>query len=188
MAAPKKHDIELLPKEEWERTSIGKFLKWTLSVGRYIVIVTELIVILAFISRFKLDRDLTDLCEEIKQKQNVVEANSRFEQDFRFLQKRLSTIEGLEKERSVPAKVIEKLALIIPTDVIIDKLTVSGNEIGLSATALSDQGLASFLNNLKTSPNFDKLVLSGVTTGSENTIGIRFEIKTEFRPDLNQNI
>ena len=61
MAAPKKHEIELLPKEEWEKTSFGKFIKWTLNVGRYIVIATELIVILAFVSRFKLDRDLTDL-------------------------------------------------------------------------------------------------------------------------------
>lgn len=184
MTAPKKRDIELLPREEWEKTPLGKFLKWTLSVGRYIVIATELIVILAFLSRFKLDRDLTDLYEEVKQKQNIIESNSGFEENFRFLQKRLAAIDSLEKNQTISSKVIEKLAAIIPTDIILDKIAVSGNEVSLSVTALSDQGLASFINNLKASPNFDKLTIPNLTTGSENSIGTQFEIKTEFNPNL----
>ena len=78
MAAQNK-DIELLPKEEWEKTSLGKFIKWVLTVGRYIVIFTELIVISAFISRFKLDRDLSKIYEDIEKKQSLVVASSDFE-------------------------------------------------------------------------------------------------------------
>ena len=77
MAAPTnnkaiKTTIEFIPQEDWEKTSFGKFLKWLLNVGRWIVIVTELIVIIAFVSRFKLDRDLTNLNEKVKQKQAII--------------------------------------------------------------------------------------------------------------------
>jgi len=73
-----KSQIELLPREEWEETSFGKFLKWLLTVGRYIVIFTELVVILAFLSRFKLDRDLTDLYKQIENKQAIIQNSTDF--------------------------------------------------------------------------------------------------------------
>ena len=63
---PKK-DINLLPREEFEQKTVGRFLIWALTVGRWIVIVTELIVITAFLSRFKLDRDLANLYEKIRE-------------------------------------------------------------------------------------------------------------------------
>jgi hypothetical protein len=61
--ARKKLDINvnLLPQDPFFETVFGRFLKWALSIGRYIVIFTELIVILSFASRFTLDRMVTDL-------------------------------------------------------------------------------------------------------------------------------
>lgn len=179
MTAARKRDIELLPKEEWEKTSFGRFLKWALTAGRWIVIITELIVILAFLSRFKLDRDLTELYEDIKQKQTVIESASDFEDKFRFLQKRLATIDGLEKKQLAAEKVIDEIALLTPLDVSLNNLTISGKEISLTATALSEQGLATFLNNFKSSPKFEKLIISDVSSGTEKGVGIQFELKSE---------
>lgn len=181
MAAPKKRDIELLPREEWEKTTFGKLLKWTLTFGRYTVIATELIVILAFVSRFKLDRDLTDLYEEIQQKQAIIQATSDFEEEFRFLQKRLATIQDLEEKQLATAGVIEELSLLLPLDVSLTDLSVADKKVSLTATALSEQGLASFLNNLKTSDRFERLVLSDIITGTEKGVGIQFEIKSELK-------
>jgi len=180
MPAPRR-EIELLPQEEWEKTSFGKLLKWTLTVGRYIVIVTELIVILAFLSRFKLDRDLTDLYEDIEQKQARIEASSDFENEFRFLQKRLVMVEGVEKKQLSTAGVIDELTPLIPLDISLTKLTVSGQEVSLTAIALSEQGLASFINSLKKSDKFENLALSQVTSGTEKGVGIQFELKSEFK-------
>lgn len=184
MTAPKKRDIELLPREDWEKTSFGKLLKWVLTVGRYILIATELIVILAFLSRFKLDRDLTNLHEEIKEKQAKIEASSDFEEEFRFLQKRLASIEGLEKKQVVTAGVLEELSALIPLDVSLTDLSVSDKEVSLTATALSEQGLASFLNNLKSSDKFENLVLTQVVSGTEKGVGIQFDLTSEFREQL----
>ena len=65
---PLKLKINLLSKKDLEEKALGRFLKWSLSFGRYIIVGTEIIVLIAFFSRFKLDRQLTDLHEAINQK------------------------------------------------------------------------------------------------------------------------
>lgn len=182
MAAPKK-SIELLPQEEWEQGTTGKILKWTLTVGRHIVIFTELIVILAFLSRFKFDRELTDLNEEVKQKKAIIESSAQFEKSFRFLQKKIDTAESLRKNQVQSDKILTELSSLIPVDVALSDFNVSGKQISFSATALSEAGLATFIKNLRESPKFEKLILSQVNLGLGNEVGIKFQLKTDLIPE-----
>lgn len=172
-----------MPREEWEKTSLGQILKWTLTVGRWIVIGTELVVILAFLSRFKLDRDLTNLYEDIKQKQIIIESNREFEESFRFLQKRLAAIKGLEEKELAAGEVMDQITRLTPVDVSFSDFTATGQEISLVATTLSEQGLATFLNNLKQSPQFKNLVISSLSSGTEQGVGIQFELTSEYYGD-----
>lgn len=178
--AARKGSIEFLPQEDWERGTGGKLLKWALTVGRHIVILTELIVILAFLSRFKFDRDLTDISEEVKQKQAIAANSAKFEQEFRLLQNRLVNIEQLRKNQPATDLTIDTVASLLPFDVYLSDLTVANNQITLNAIALSEAGIAMFVKNLKTSGKFSKPVVSQIYFGSERDIGTRFQIKTEF--------
>ena len=164
---PPKTTIEFIPQEEWEKTSFGKFLKWLLNVGRWIVIITELIVILAFLSRFKLDRDLTDLNEVVKQKQAIVGASSDFEKEFRFLQKRLSTIEGLKKSQVEADKILELFSQLTPAGIQLSNFNLSGEKISLTASADSEITFAVFLKNLKQEPKLTSLTLNKVMVDEE---------------------
>lgn len=179
-----KISIELLPREDWEKTTFGKLLKWLTTVGRYIVIFTELIVILAFLSRFKFDRDLTNLDEKIKQQQVVVQSLAQFEQKFRFLQTQLSTTEELQKRQVKTDQVLTELASLIPIDVYLSDLDIRERKVSMTATALSEAGLATFLKNLQNSNQFDNLVLSQVSSETEKEIGIQFQLKSDLITNL----
>lgn len=180
--AARKISIEFLPQEEWEKGTFGRVLKWALTIGRHIVIFTELVVILAFLSRFKLDRDLTDLGEKIKQKQAIVASSAQFEKDFRFLDKRLRTIEELRKTQLEAGMVLTELSSLTPADVYLSDFTVNDKQVSLTATALSETGLGIFLKKLKSSPKFENLTLSQVSSGSEREIGIKFQLSGKLVP------
>lgn len=175
--AAQKTTIEFLPQEDWEKGTAGKILKWALTVGRHIVIFTELIVILAFLSRFKLDRDLTDLGEKIKQQQAVLASWEEFEKEFRFLNKRLEIIEDLRRNRIDAEEILGELAGLTPVDVQISEFSVTGEEVSLTATSLSEGGLGTFVKNLEKSSKFEKISITQVVSNIEKEIGIKFQLK-----------
>src|SRR3990172_11267317 len=102
--------VNLLPPSEFESSFWGKFLKWAVSGGRYIIIVTELIVILAFLSRFKLDKEISELNEEIQGKVSVLEAELPIEKEFRGQQRKLSAADEILNSRYQAGSTLDKLA------------------------------------------------------------------------------
>jgi len=172
--------IEFIPQEDWEKTSFGKFLKWLLNVGRWIVIITEFIVILAFLSRFKLDRDLTNLNEQVKQKQAIISSSSTLENDFRFLQKRLTTIETLQKSQNEAKQVLDIFTDLTPVGIQLSNFSYADKKISLIASANSEIAFAGFLKNLKDSPKFKSITISKVSANEEKGGEIIFNLKTEL--------
>jgi len=184
MAAQKKLSetkIEFIPQEDWEKTNLGRFLKWLLQVGRWIIITTELIVIIAFISRFKLDRDLTNLNEEIRQKQAIINSSSDFEQEFLSLQKRLSIVEGLNKNQVEVNKIMDIFTQLTPVGVKLSNFSLTGEEINLTAIANSEFTFASFLKSLKNSTQLKNVAVFNISIKEEYTSGISFNIKAELK-------
>lgn len=163
-------NINLLPSDKWEKTPTGKFLQWVLTYGRYIVIGTELIVLLAFLSRFKLDRDLSDLSESVKTKRAVVENSQVLENDVRSLQARLAKIDGLLKGQVSFRENLGALTPLVPADVIFDDLSISSKQVGISGKTSSLNTLSAFLRNLLLSKKFTEVSLDKITAQEEGEL------------------
>lgn len=157
-----------------EKQQLGKFLTWVLTYGRYIIIGTEIIVLLAFLSRFKFDRDLTDLHQSIAQKQAVVLAAYDLEQQVRTIQNHLVIIRKLEKQRDFSPTVLATFERLIPFDVVLTEVFLDTQKISLTAIAHSNDGFTSFLNNLSTSPSFGDISLDDVSRAKEG--GVEFKL------------
>ena len=87
--------VNLLPPSEFEQSFWGRFLKWAVTTGRHIIIITELVVILAFLSRFKLDEDLRNLNEQINGQISFLESQVPRQTEFIKTQKRLDLVDRL---------------------------------------------------------------------------------------------
>ena len=146
------NDINLLPKKDFDRNLLGRFLRWSLTYGRYIIVCTEIIVLLAFIYRFSLDRQITDLNENVDQKAAIVEANLTFEHSFRNLQLRTERIAQLLTNQGLPVKVLLHLQEITPKGIIYSNYVFADNSIRITAVAETNLHLALFLQQLKNSP------------------------------------
>ncbi len=149
---PKK-EISLLPEKNIARVIGGKFVNWVLSVGRYIVIFTELIVIGAFLSRFWLDRKNSDLSEKIRQQKAILSSTQTFEREFDLFQTRLNEISQSFEKASRPIDPLIVIAESTPTDVLLSDFKFSEKDTGaqqvnLKAQMFSEAGFAEFIDRL----------------------------------------
>jgi Tfp pilus assembly protein PilN len=174
--------INLLGGDDLSHTPWGRLIMWATTYGRYIMITTEIVVLLAFISRFSLDRKLTDLTEEISQKQAIIEANALFEQDVRALQAKMTHIKTLMGTQGVPLEVLTLVQQYIPRDVYLASYDFAAGKLTVSAVAATSGGLAQFLGRLQTSSALSDITVGDIRRGA--TSGIEFQF-TAMVPNAN---
>ena len=74
MPAQKKQvNINLIERPDENNSLSNQFLSWAFTYGRYIIIITQIIVLSVFFLRFKFDREHADLKESVSQKEAILE-------------------------------------------------------------------------------------------------------------------
>ena len=158
-----KKELSLLPESENPRSFGARFFKWITSTGRVTIILTELIVISVFISRFWLDRKNSDLSEISRQKQAILESIVPFEKEFIQLQQRLSYIKNFYSNQPKYDNQINSLIVSTPEDLFYETLSVSQDEkskattINTSLIAYKEESIVSFITNLMLNPDIDQV-------------------------------
>jgi len=159
-AREKLSKINLLPKDSFESSNLGRFLQWSLKTGRMLVVLTEFVVVLAFGSRFWFDKRLNDLTEEIDAKHAVVRSFVEIETRMRDVLSREERItEYLDNNLSAPTWL---LTLINATPKNLSFKTMSfddNNKINLSGVAVSEVSFAGLLANLSKQPQISKVLI-----------------------------
>jgi len=171
-----KKDINLLPKDKWEEGVVGKLLHWALNIGRYVVVFTELIVISAFLFRFGLDRKLTDLNEEMKQKQSMVQSYVDLEEKFKRLQLQLKIVKETKDNTIDVGLILTNISKITPLDTIYSTIDISEKKISLEGQTFSEVGLATLLAKAQTSEIFTGVVLENVSSATDKSQAIDFRM------------
>lgn len=176
-----KKELSLLPDSNNPNSFSARFIKWATTVGRWIMILTELIVISAFISRFWLDRKNSDLSDAIRQKQSILESTQDFELEFLALQKRLNFIKTFYSQNHEYSSKIDSLVNSTPSDLIYKNLSikpdVTTNKINADATviAFSEPSIIKFISNLMSNSDIETVKINQIEKkAKENNYSISF--------------
>lgn len=170
--------INLLGSQDLDHTPWGRLINWATTYGRYIMITTEIVVLLAFVARFSLDRKNTDLSEEVRQKQAIIQANTDFEKEIKSLQAKLTSAKALMADQGKPVINLDTMETLVPADVHLISLEISQSKLLLSAAAASSNGFAQFLSNISTIKSFQNVVLGDISR--KPTTGIEFQISADI--------
>lgn len=179
--AKKKFGINLLPQEEFEASMTGRVLRWAMTTFRYIVIVTEMIVMGAFLSRFWLDAQNSDLNDLLEIKTAQIAVQEDFEKEFRKTQTRLSVFQALSKEKAL-SNTFEQVSTSIPESVRLQSLnyTDQDNVVQVKGVSGSEIGIAQFMANLKSKKVFKKVELNQIASSEDNQGFTIFGIKLTY--------
>jgi len=161
---PRKKELSLLPDEANQNTPLARLIQWSTTVGRYIIVFTELIVISAFLSRFWLDRKNSDLSEVVRQQKAILNSTADFEDEFSLLQSRLKFIDTSFKNQSDYPSLIKSLVNTVPNDIFFQSFNLGQDEANpsklTSAVSLytyQEDSVVSFITNLTLNPDIDSV-------------------------------
>jgi Tfp pilus assembly protein PilN len=179
MKKPAHVNINLLPKDPFLTSPIGRLLQWALSVGRYLVIFTELVVIISFATRFNLDRQVTDLNSTIHQRQVIIDSYGDLEQNVRDVQRKIDSYQQVEQQVNI-ADTFQSLSAITPQDVLLDSLNILPTSIIFAGHTNSNKSLDLLINNIQLSPDFTDVSVERIETSSDKEPGYHFQIKANI--------
>lgn len=138
------------------------FMNWALTIGRLIVILTEVVAVAAFIYRFSLDEKLIDLHSAIKQKQNIIAALKNDEDKYRNLQDRIAIASTFSEKTVKFNQTVEDIVSLMPNQLKIKNLILDKNKVSINIDTASMSFLASFINSLKSYPGTKSINIENI--------------------------
>jgi Tfp pilus assembly protein PilN len=174
--------INLLPKEEFASSTLGRTLSWALSTFRIIVIVTEVVVMGAFLSRFWLDAKSNDLNDLIREKEAVIAATVDFEREFKDVQKRLRIFSTTVEQNFSFSTLLSELSTTLPPETFLSSISFQESSLQLKGVSLTEKGIGQFMANLEKNDKFRNIILQNINSGTIDKSQIVFNIKMDFMP------
>lgn len=156
-----------------------KFMDWALTIGRLIVILTEVVAVIAFVYRFSLDEQLVNLHDQIKQQQNIVFALKNDENRYRNLQDRLALAATFSEKSIQSNQAITDIANPMPGRVNINNLVLNKGKENIHIDVTSVSALADFVDSLKNNRNFKSISIDNIE--SKPSFGLSVDITTTLK-------
>lgn len=171
--------INLLPSKGFANSALGSVLEFFSTYGRYIIVGTQLIVLLAFFSRFRLDRELSDIRDAIDQKEAIIKDLSGLELEVRLLQQRLANIRNLKENHDFVRDTIFVVKNILPPGTTLQDLSIKPSSIDVDGKSESQQAFSDLVAMLKNSQE-----LNNISFGNISKAGGSEEIEFTFSAEM----
>jgi hypothetical protein len=144
--------------------------------GKWSVILTQLIVMGAFLWRFTLDRQLTDLNKAIAKDVAVIKSYEQIERDYILTQKQLSQARLAMASQKNALKMISDIERITPREVWYDRITITPSSVSLTAYAASLPGFGQFLTLVQMDPLFNGVRIGKIESSTAKGAQMQFDI------------
>ncbi|HLL61274.1 MAG TPA: PilN domain-containing protein [Candidatus Nitrosocosmicus sp.] len=131
----KKININLLPKRE--QSLINRVIYFGLHYLRYIIVITQIVVISVFFYRFKIDQRIIDLKESVEQKEEIFKITQPLIDDARYIEKRSTFISKVLADQTNFYEDSQFIFSNIPTEIILDSFDINSESIKLTGVSNS---------------------------------------------------
>ncbi|MCS7091812.1 MAG: PilN domain-containing protein [Patescibacteria group bacterium] len=176
-AKKRSSDINLLPSKSFSQTVAGRILSWTASTFRIIVIITELLVMIAFLSRFWLDAKINDQKDEISNKKAAISATLDFEREFRDLQSKLEIYKNITDNSHQKSNWFNEITSSLPADVYLTSINYSAKTgLNLEGVSPNEVSIQQLITNIQSRQFFNDASLLNIKTNEKDISILNFEI------------
>lgn len=155
-----KHTINLLSKKE--KTVFDKTVYFFLNYLRYILVITQLIVLGVLFFRFRVDENITELRESVKQKQEILRVVKPLLTHARTVKIQLDTVDRSVNSQVRHKQMVEYVFLAFPTDLYITRANLTDKNITVEGETQSPQQLQKYVKFLKDDKRFKEVAIESL--------------------------
>lgn len=155
-----KYKINLL--QDKEKPFLEKVVFFGLNYLRYIVVITQLIVIIVFFYRFQLDQEVIDLREEVDQKKEIIQVVLPLLNEAVRIDKKTDEIEKILKTQNKFKEMISYVFSLIPQSVRLTNVEVKNQSLDLVGNIDDPQQFQAFFKTLKNDNKFKSIELKSI--------------------------
>lgn len=156
---------------------------WLTTIGKYLLIVVELVVLGVFFSRFILDERNNDLTEEIKSQVALLndstwKKNNKIYTNYQTL---LSDVEIVRMGQRFNSEIVSEVTSSVPSTIILKSFSLNGDRVSLSLIALNLEDINIYETALKSSTRYSDVSFNIKKEDGEIKVGVTFNIVRESK-------
>ena len=163
-----------------QTNAYDNILHWALSIGRLLIIITEIIAFSAFVYRFTLDRTLIDLHSKIKQEAVILDSLKDKETLYRNIQERILLVKDITIKGDEKIQTINDIISLTPQGITFNSFDLREDGLSIDSNIQSVTSLTTFIRSLRSYPKVASVNISSIKNNVEGS-GINVLMSVKFK-------
>jgi len=152
--------INLLTKKEL--SIVDKLVYFSLNYLRYIIVVTQLVIIFVFFYRFQLDQKIIDLKDAVAQKKEIIQLVLPLLSEAEIIEKKQEAAKSVLERQEKMLSMFKYFVSIFPQGLTLKEMRLSVDSIEVLGVAFLPENLQNFINLVKKEKKFKKVNLKSI--------------------------
>lgn len=155
-----KYKINLLTLKK--ETLSDRVVYFALHYLRYILVITQIVVIIVFFIKFKVDQEIIDLKESVSQKQEIIAVSKPLIDEAQRINRQIGEISTIVTEQDNLREAFNYILSVFPADLYLSSLSIRGTKFVLTGMSANPNAIRFFLNRLQKDARFESIALKNI--------------------------
>lgn len=168
-----KYKINLLSTVRKEKP-LDRVIYFALNYLRYILVITQIVVIGVFFYRFKVDQEIVDLQDSIDQKKEIIQVSQPLIKEAKLVAFKLNEATTIIGSQRTFVSSIDYLLSVFPEKFFLKQMRLSQDAITMDGFTQDLQSIKFFLTRLRNEAKFEKIQLKFI---KKSDLGLEFSFE-----------
>lgn len=155
-----KYKINLRTKSKENITD--RVIYFGLHYLRYILVVTQMVVICVFFLKFKVDQEIIDLKESVDQKREIIQISKPLVEEAKLIDYKISAVKKVIQEQNHTVSILNYLQTTFPVGLYFNQYIVENKNVFIKGESLDPNAIKLFYLKLKKEAMFKEVKLVSV--------------------------
>ncbi|MCL4374399.1 hypothetical protein M1523_00905 [Patescibacteria group bacterium] len=155
-----KYKINLFPAKE--RTLMDKVVYFSLNYLRYILVITQTVIIGVFFYRIKIDQEIVDLKDSLSQKQEIVSVSTPLMSEAEAVDRTTRLAADIVNDQNKTQQMLSYFLSRFPEKMTMTRLVINNDSVEFEAMTVDSMTIKLFTNRIAKEAHFGAIQLKKI--------------------------